>query len=374
MAMSKPRKRKNNLPHVPPAGRSKDRRLVPIDQAPLRRKVATECSRMMARVEKTRMEWNRFEREDQPAFGRWMAAAFGGQLTRLRDLEALIREKETLVQEVESEMFFSGANPRRAYQRVMQARTNPQPVRDHFSDAFPPPGDEADFGKPDEPDEFDQEIMFEEVLRAFMGINPDKLDDASYEKMFQEFKDNVFGGSTSEPPPFFHGIPEPQTPLPHLVRVKEIYRVLVRRLHPDLRADKDAAVSALWHEVQEAYNAGNLDRLEMLLALTDIESNNTGDHTSLFQMQSVLAELRRALNALQKSLRNARKDRAWNFARTSDHAILQSRIQRELESEEVGQKHRLADLEALLANWSRPPANRTRKSKPHARLQEEFFF
>jgi hypothetical protein len=35
-------------------------------------------------------------------------------------------------------------------------------------------------------------------------------------------------------------------------RFKEIYRILVRRLHPDLRADGDATVSALWHEVQEA--------------------------------------------------------------------------------------------------------------------------
>ena len=39
-------------------------------------------------------------------------------------------------------------------------------------------------------------------------------------------------------------------------RIKEIYRRLVRRLHPDLRANGDATVSSLWHEVQEAYAAG----------------------------------------------------------------------------------------------------------------------
>ena len=47
-------------------------------------------------------------------------------------------------------------------------------------------------------------------------------------------------------------------------RVKELYRTLVRRLHPDLRADASAGVSALWHEVQAAYAASPLARLDIL--------------------------------------------------------------------------------------------------------------
>src|SRR5439155_978861 len=52
------------------------------------------------------------------------------------------------------------------------------------------------------------------------------------------------------------GATEPVTIDP---RIKEIYRRLVRRLHPDLRADGDASVSSLWHEVQEAYVAGDVE-------------------------------------------------------------------------------------------------------------------
>ncbi len=63
-------------------------------------------------------------------------------------------------------------------------------------------------------------------------------------------------------------------------RVKELYRALVRRLHPDLRADGNAAVSALWHEVQEAYAASDVARMELLLALSDLESSQVGEQTS----------------------------------------------------------------------------------------------
>ena len=115
---------------------------------------------------------------------------------------------------------------------------------------------------------------------------------------------------------------------PEDARLKEVYRLLVRRLHPDTRADGDPEVSALWHEVQEAYQAGKLERLEMLLALTDIRSKSAGEHTTLYQMREVLAELRRAFEALQKSLREARKEPAWNFTRGAKLEAIEARLQR----------------------------------------------
>src|SRR5207247_9018481 len=80
------------------------------------------------------------------------------------------------------------------------------------------------------------------------------------------------------------------------LRVKEIYRRLVRRLHPDLSADGDATVSSLWHEVQEAYAAGDVARMELLLSLSDL-SNAPGASTTLSHMRSALSELPRSVTA-----------------------------------------------------------------------------
>ena len=77
----------------------------------------------MARLEKARGEWKRFEREDKPAFGRWMASNFGPLLTRIREVAELIRQKESLVAEVEMEMAMSGArSARSAFTRVQKRR------------------------------------------------------------------------------------------------------------------------------------------------------------------------------------------------------------------------------------------------------------
>ena len=358
---------------VPPIKRSKDRRLVRIDQGPLRQKAASECRQMLAKVEKARLEWKRFEREDQPAFGRWLAANFGQLLTELRELESRALEKETLVELVEEEMMFGGGSPQRAYDRVMKRRANPSQEHDETDPGDEPPPDGPDFEERNSTEEADRE-MFEDAISAFMGIDPDQLDQATYDRMFREFREQVLGEEDSDRPSSADRPSAAKKPSSDETRIKEIYRVLVRRLHPDLRADQDAGVSALWHEVQEAYEAGNLDRLETLLALTDLESNRTGAHTSLFQLKSVLAELGRSLRALQKSLRGARREPAWNFARITDHTEVRNRMRRELESSRSELKARLSHVEAILADWSRPPSGSKRKAGRSSRSQEEFRF
>jgi hypothetical protein len=203
-----------------------------------------------------------------------------------------------------------------------------------------------------------------------MGIDPTELDKAEYDRMFRDFKNEVFEDSGEIP---FPSRPAQAHP-PKEARVKEIYRTLVRRLHPDSRADNDASVSALWHEVQEAYQAGNLDRLEMLLALTDLQSNQTGPQTSLFQLKAALAELNRSLRALQKSLRAARREQAWNFARTSDHSELRERVRRELQSSEAELQGRVNELEQVLALMSAPLRGRRRKQSRAECFQGDLFF
>ena len=326
----------------------------------------------MARVEQSRREWERFEREDQPAFARWMAATFGSLLTRLRDLEARMHEKESLVTMVEMETMLTGDSPQRAYERIMKSRANPPPEVEAGQDreqTSAPPGDEES-ERPETPEE--QREAFEEVLRLFMGIDPSELNPAEYDRMFQDFKQEVFEDPGREDVPF--PARPTRAPPPKDARVKELYRALVRRLHPDSRADNDPTVSALWHDVQDAYQAGNLDRLEMLLALTDLQSNQTGPQTSLSQLKAALAELNRSLRALQKSLRAARREHAWNFARTSDHSDLRERVRGELQSSEAELQDRLNHLEQVLALMSAPPGGRRRRPRRAERFQEDLFF
>lgn len=354
----------------------------------------------MEKLDGLRAEWRRFEHQDRPAYDRWIASTFGSLLTRLREAEALLQEKKMLIDEIELEvMFGDGGSYYQAFLKVTKRRKNPDTGRDP-EDPFD--DEDSDFEDPDFDDEdpfggplSEEELkgMFEGFVREFLGVDPRKLPPSEYKKMFADFKSAFAGAGQSsgsgpganaggrnsqrgEDSRFDPHPKKPHQPEQDQQRIKEIYRILVRRLHPDTRADSDIEVSALWHDVQDAYATGNLERLEMLLALTDIQANAAGDQTTLSQMRGVLAELRRACRALVQSLKEASYDRAWNFSQITDRSSLHAEIRRELQKDINLHEQDIIKLQALLDEWSTPPRPRkksAKKKKPQP-LHPEFFF
>ena len=377
--------------------------MIPVNDVPLRKRAATEFNRAMAKLDKARAEWRRFEQEDRPSFGRWMAVTFGALLTELRVNARLINEREDLIEEVEMEMMWNNHhNPRKAYPAVMKRRENPDP-EDDFAEADaahdgarhhkkgPASRSRDDWNTGDDegngPDGFDpfeemgadipkaeRQAMFDDFLRSVLGINPKQMGKAEYAKMFAQFEADFFAKGRQNDPFEIHDEEKPLAGREE-ARIKEIYRILVRRLHPDLRADGDATVAAIWHEVQEAYEARNLDRLETLLALTEMQSGTNGGNASLSQMRAALEELNRGLRAIQRSIRGAKRDPAWGFSQTKNRAPVEKRIRREMEESIFQQRWVLANLKRTIDEWSRPwhpPAKKSNKQpKPPVKPRSE---
>jgi hypothetical protein len=345
--------------------------IVLLDQEPLKKKAAAECAKEMARLERLRAEWARFEKEDQPLFSRWMAHTFGSSLTKLREGQQAADEKMQIIEEVEFVVLLGGArNHREAYKMVLERR------------AAPPEGaGNGDAGGWDEePDPFDgftaaggdgedEELLFNEFLEIHMGLFAEDLSKSEYKRLFAKFKREVLG-QVPPPPKKKEGkraaaAKAAAAESPGVSRLKDIYRQLVRRLHPDARTDAKDGVGAIWHEVQEAYAKGDLDRLERLFALSEVTGGGAGaaPSTSLSQMGAALQELRRSIQAMLRSLSGAKKDIAWKFSETSDHSVLEARVGRDLGADLARQMAALAQMDAKLASW----APRERRPGPRRR-------
>ncbi len=338
--------------------RTQSGQIVWIDQRPLRERAAADCTSAMAGLEQARAGWHRFERKDKPAFTRWRAREFGALLSRAREVEVQILDYQALVHEVEMEMRRLFQDPQTAYQRVMFRRENPT-AADEAN-----PREKSGTGRG--VSEFEKEALFQEWVQKSLGTNPDKMDDDAYSTTFEAFKSHMFRGAKEEPTPqntqrrsarerVAPDPPEEESATPVDARVKELYRTLVRRLHPDLRADGSAAASALWHEVQEAYAASDVARMEILLALSDIAANRAADQT-VAQMRALLVELERALRALEKSLLEGEAEDAWDFARMGPSAELRARVERELKANLAQRTQRLDLLRRTIAEWAQGPS------------------
>ena len=358
-----------------------DRRIVPVDDGPLRKRAKKECSRALEKLENARAELRSFEQEDRPSFGRWMAATFGALLTELRENSQLIHDQQILVQEVEMEMILGNhSNPGRAYAAVMKRRESPTGNDDFAEASKSKPGEDngAENGGNWEEDtegfedmgaeipKEDREALFEDFVRSFLGMNPKRMGKAEYAQMFAKFEEDMFG-TAPEPKPARNQRQEKPAADPDAARIKDIYRKLVRRLHPDLRADGDSTVSAIWHDVQEAHEARNLERLETLLALTEMESGADDVKASLSRMRGALSELNRALRAIQRSLGAAKRDPAWRFSKNPHRGPLEKRIRCDIEQNVAEQRAILAELKRILESWSRPWRPSARKSRKRGR-------
>ena len=344
--------------------------IVLLEQEPLRKKAAGDCAKEMARLERLRAEWARFEKEDQPLFAQWMAHQFGALLTQLREGEQESREKMNLIEEVELVVLLGFArNHRAAYKLVMERRAAPPEEAGNGDAAW----------RDEEPDPFegftaagqhgeDEEVLFHEFLEIHMGLFAEDLSKAEYKRLFAKFKKEVLG-QTPPPPPKKGGkrasaVKTSGADSSGVSRLKDLYRQLVRRLHPDARTDAKDGVGTLWHEVQEAYAKGDLERLERLFALSEVTAGEVAG-TSLSQMGAALRELRRSIQAMLRSLSGAKKDMAWKFSETPDKSALQARIERDLRADRGRQVSLLADLDATLASWE--PKERRPSSKRRSR-------
>ena len=310
------------------------RAIVPVDGTAIRRKIKKAYETSLRDLEKTRRQLDQFHQTDQPKFNRWLNSHFGALLTELRELGQKLAADEALVFLVENEVLFGGGSYARAYQRVMELRENPEPLRP------PPTGSSARDG---EREAFDARLESEN----FDG-EEDPLE-TIFKELFGEFEpgEHSQGKRDSRTGRRIKSAP----PAPAVARLKELYRAVVRRLHPDLQREMTAQKAEWWHQAQAAYEAGDAEQLEVVLTLCEIGDTGTTAHTSASLLQRITAQLKSSLREIKRQLARMRRDPAWNFSQRADHDTMARQMRRALMSDLEGMRYQCRQIQELIARW-----------------------
>jgi hypothetical protein len=150
-------------------------------------------------------------------------------------------------------------------------------------------------------------------------------------------------------------------------RIKEIYRFLVRKLHPDVNKNLVRQQLELWHQVQDAYDRHNLDRLETLLAQSEMQDKSWDKIDGISRLRKLYQQLADSLKQLEKKIRLARKEAAWKFHEKLINPPVLKKLQETTKKELLISFKMLTtqhhDLKALINSWSSSKQRRPRKSK-----------
>jgi hypothetical protein len=261
----------------------------------------------------------------------------------LRELGRQLNEQEQLITDVEEYEWIHQVSTAQAYAAVQRRRagvTDPAPE--------PPP-----HGGPNPSTQFSEEGA------AFA--------DKSEEEAFNEFAKAFEGFFGQSLPPGFR--PPPPTGKPAVTAtVKELYRTLVRKLHPDKQAAMTAQKLEWWHEVQAAYTDGDAERLAAILSLVELAEGNPAAHTNVATFQLLAARLKANLRELKRELAGHRHHPGWRFKELTEPTALAQRIRRDFDAEACRLNIVLEENAERLRAWEAEARRHTeRRARPGAK-------
>lgn len=323
--MAKPHKQKTGQGRPGPTG---GRALIAVDARKLRAKALRAHAQAERALDKLVAEIKRFHERDVPGFRVWLHRTFGQLLTRQRELHQRLAEQRSEITAIMELAERFGLSDAQAWRKYQWRRANPEAAeredreweerrrrereieerieaerrrraeeraaRRKQRNPHATPDDDDPFGRDESPPGWEplDDSWPDDFLRGFaerLGMDPDD---------FAE----TYGASGR------------RVARPHDARsIKEVYRAIVSRLHPDRHGPMSDRQKELWHEAQAAYRRHDLAALHSVLNRCEDGAGGVGAHTPLSLILSLTEHLRKALGQSRREARNLKRQQPWDY-------------------------------------------------------------
>ncbi len=362
---SNPRKNMNKKRKAarrnPRASTPKTRALIRLDTKKIRKNVLGRFKRSKATHASLNAEVEQFEKEELPAFQKWIHAQckdLQEECNTLRNEYSALNNTLVLAEEL------CDFYPRRTEKECTDAAA-------HYieTNGDTPKGFEEFFRKPEHTFGSDPFSDFEdeETEAAFS----EELKDA------RDFFDSLIDDFYEE-----RSFPKPPSKREVKTReksIKKTYRTIIRKLHPDRAGSSTPEQQELWHAAKHAYETDDLETLQHIESNCDLLNKKHLKIASISSIHAGLTFYKKANTQVRKKLRQLKKQYEWGFLSWSDrkkksvskaHTQELDRDVQWLRTHMVVGKAMLKRMQA--APKKRPP--RPKKAKPENPSQTGFWF
>jgi hypothetical protein len=289
----------------PPPGLSRTKGVIRLDTRAIRRKALQEHQKAQRALDQLKLDLQRYHERDVPGFRSWIHKTFGHLLTRQRELQQALQEKESLIRECAEIAYAYALSEVEAYRKVMWRRAHPQEAQaedlqrmEEERQRWEALQQKRQQGRVKGDGEQDWDEMEEDERDEEWAEDEDEDDYLQFLKEFGRPRGAAGAGKS--------GAAGQQ-------EVKELYRQIVQRLHPDRHGQMTDARAALWHEAQEAYRRHDLNALHSVLTRCDAGEAGLGDHSPVSRIKHMTQQLKKAARSARSDLHNLKRDVAWHY-------------------------------------------------------------
>jgi|GEM_PF-1562715 hypothetical protein len=348
-SISTGKKSENLIPNT------KEKGLITLNQTIIRKKALGECQKTLKKIDKVKQEIDQFEKKDKPAYDRWIQENFGELIQKIKSWSLEIQEKRALIDEVQEEAFIQNITFIEAFQIVKYRREHPE---EFIKEENKKSGEENFWENTVE----DEEDIFREDLNDFFKRFNEKYNMNSEE--FESFKKGLNGEANSK------------KPQDRDARLKERYRLIVQRLHPDKNKNASQMERELWHDAQEAYKKKDLEKLDFIIALFNIRFGSIGMESTIFDLKTANSKLEKTLKQFGQMIRRAKSEPAWLFLslKPAKLSSLKNEAAKEFKDYERITSIELREINSILSKWEKASleaANNTYSKRRTEKLRHE---
>lgn len=326
--------------------------LIWIDSAPL---IQAEHKRYLAAVKRLKDSQDRLDlhaKSDEPKYALWVQTEFAPEISSIRGLQEKYFELQAIVEFVEDCVRETGASCREAYLEYLEFKRTTELMQKMRAEHLKEEAARAERERENENEEAEEGDSDDEES----GTNHHGRRSSGSHSHSEEWQSSHAARNQNLS----------KKALSLEADIKQIYRQLAKRLHPDINGGLSAEETEMWFEVQQAYDDRDLARLEALLALAErhaAEREENGDiakpgkFQSLGRLKSMLKNLTRKMRNVQRNLKKAKQSPAWDFQQVKNdsrrYAKLKLEISTEFDQMVRGMNSDVRQLERLVARWNR---------------------
>lgn len=309
--------RKSNLTVTDQESHTHTKDLIWIDEAPIRKKHLDEYNSNQNQLSKIKGEIEKYQSVDKPNYQSWVQANFAGIIQSIREKTTELLEKRSLVEEIKETAYIKNISLFSAYQMAIKRRAEEKKKKEKLKEE-----------KTKEEQQYEYEKEREEKFREF------------YEE-FHRFE-NVNNENNNEDNEEIEK------------KVKERYRLLAQKLHPDKNKNLTSAEKKLWLETVTAYKNKDLTRMDYLISAYNRDHGFISLEQTVFELIAANKLIQKELKNHKRTMNKAKKDPAWNFTKARDPKIskLKKGVKLEFAEYEKAIIREIFEFDKILRSWS----------------------
>ncbi|MEM4248217.1 MAG: hypothetical protein QXH80_03035 [Candidatus Nanoarchaeia archaeon] len=346
--------------------------IIPLDSQKILSEYHKKYLKIKREFQKAKSELDSHEKEEIPAFQRWLRNLLLPKVEELKSIEEkLIRISDTLDRLHEMWKKKKWASRFACYQAFIEQKDTAKNEDENEQD------EQNDKDNQKSSDKwYTGEDYYERDGDKNNGKHKNKFNDPFEDlKAFLKFMLGEDFAAFEEDENFFENFfNKPKTNTKTEKKLKDVYRTICKMLHPDTGVEFDADTSELWHEAQIAYQNKDIDRLEQILAVGELKSSLSKRSPTCSQILSAIKHYEKGKSAIMAKIRKLKKNEEWGFLSWSDRKKEQksAKFQENLEFEIFFMKSKLQKYKEELEKWQKEPIKKIKRTVPKVPKQENF--